>query len=858
MAATARVLASVTTGLETIACDELVERVGSAIEGFPSIRPGSFRLSVAREALSRLSALRCAGQLTLLVEEDAAFFSGRKGAVQLDLGRLRELGSAVDWAGGLLLRNLLVGRAQQQQVVLEEKEKEAEEEEAQAQAQALAPVRFRVTCKRTTAVDGRDVGIQHGFSSVQAAAELGGAIAQAMGGRWVVSLKEFDLDITMAIAGRELTLGLKAELAGEGADCRARAGRVGSTAGLMLGRTSLKVALAHAMSRLALGNDAESIVAENNSAGLTLDPMCGSGCIGLESASYWPSIVALGGDVEPKDVRRLGRSLTTLRQSQPAELKPSPPTLQQRTEDDSVMDSLVTESGHVSGSAAAHRCDAVLWDATRLPLRTGVFDSIATDLPWGQTVGTRAGNKTLYPAALKEFGRVLRPGGRCVLMTADRKAMAVALGGCQGEQHHQNEAAWVGACFERRKTVTTVSAAKEDASTHMPIYPAAEPVPQPELEPEYASLVERRVFGGYVIQLRENSSDELVFREIFGNDPTATADAAAVEPTRCYERYGIAPQPGDVWIDAGAHIGLFTFRALALGALHVYCYEPHPENFARLVANIALNGSEVAARVTLINAALEQREDLDRAESHPERTATDDTRPLFLAQRPHRGGETNNYRHSLFAVAPGGSDVKMSSIPVRTVNFAEALRRHPDATAVKMDIEGAELQILSRPQPWGRVRKLCFEYTCKSQRLPAIEENLRHAGFTLFYPKELLFPRGSDGVVFATRSAAAVEAAVVIATTDAEHQKGSDHGKDKDIVTNKPETVVGDAVGGSSGAAASVAADDDGDKDAVAVGHPLESAEPDHLVNVGGRFAGVWVLGRTQTPWEDLNSISIN
>ena len=35
---------------------------------------------------------------------------------------------------------------------------------------------------------------------------------------------------------------------------------------------------------------------------------------------------------------------------------------------------------------------------------------------------------------------------------------------------------------------------------------------------------------------------------------------------RCYENDGFAPEPGDVWIDAGAHIGLFTFRALALGA----------------------------------------------------------------------------------------------------------------------------------------------------------------------------------------------------------------------------------------------------------------------------------------------------
>ena len=107
----------------------------------PSIRPGSLRLTVAREALPRLSALRCAGQLTLLVQEDVAFFSGRKGALQADVDRLRELGSTVDWVGGLLLRDSLLGRVQQQQ-----------------QPQQQPPVRFRVTCKRTTAVDGRYTG----------------------------------------------------------------------------------------------------------------------------------------------------------------------------------------------------------------------------------------------------------------------------------------------------------------------------------------------------------------------------------------------------------------------------------------------------------------------------------------------------------------------------------------------------------------------------------------------------------------------------------------------------------------------------------------------------------------------------
>ena len=499
-------LASVTTGLESIARDEIAERIGSAATADASIRPGSLKLTVEHEALPALHTLRCPGQLTLLVQEDVAFFAGRKDAVNMDLDKLRKLGDSIDWPAALLLRSTLLGRRQQPRPQQE-------------------PVRFRVTCKRTTAVDGRDIGVQHGFSSVGAAAQLGGAIAQAMAGSWIVSLKEFDLDIAMSIAGRELTLGLKAAAgaaatAGSGSDSRARTARAGSAAGLMLGRTSLKVALAHAMSRLALGSEGGE---GGGAAGLTLDPMCGSGCLGLEAVSYWPGVVALGGDVEPKEMRRLGRSLATLRNAGSSGAGSS--GAGKREEED--------QEEAEGGVGASHRCDAALWDAARLPLRTGVVDSIATDLPWGQTVGTREQNRQLYPAALREFGRVLRPGGMCVLMTADRKAMHTALRGQQqqqqqqqktkGQQQHQQQgrqqAAWVAACFERQaaappQTELTPAAPAAAIAAAIPT-PILEVQSEPAPEPEPVELLERSVGGGNVIQLRAHSSDELAYKEIY-------------------------------------------------------------------------------------------------------------------------------------------------------------------------------------------------------------------------------------------------------------------------------------------------------------------------------------------------------
>ena len=57
-------------------------------------------------------------------------------------------------------------------------------------------------------------------------------------------------------------------------------------------------------------------------------------------------------------------------------------------------------------------------DATNMPYPNGAFDAIATDLPYGQstTIGAESID-TLYTGSLKEIRRVLKPGGRAVIIT---------------------------------------------------------------------------------------------------------------------------------------------------------------------------------------------------------------------------------------------------------------------------------------------------------------------------------------------------------------------------------------------------------------------------------------------------------
>jgi tRNA (guanine6-N2)-methyltransferase len=62
-------------------------------------------------------------------------------------------------------------------------------------------------------------------------------------------------------------------------------------------------------------------------------------------------------------------------------------------------------------------------DALRLPLGNGAATHLVTNLPWGTKYGTHGENRRLYPRLVEEFARVVRPGGRLVMLTAERMLM---------------------------------------------------------------------------------------------------------------------------------------------------------------------------------------------------------------------------------------------------------------------------------------------------------------------------------------------------------------------------------------------------------------------------------------------------
>lgn len=200
------------------------------------------------------------------------------------------------------------------------------------------------------------------------------------------------------------------------------------------------------------------------------------------------------------------------------------------------------------------------------------------------------------------------------------------------------------------------------------------------------ALVETHGLRFYV---RPGTTDAKVLPEVVGRQVYAKRGFLTIEPT-------------DHWLDLGANIGAFTVLAASQGAA-VRAFEPEPENFGLLQANVTLNGLHAELHEAAVVAS--------SASSYA---------PLYLC-----GGPYNRYRHTLRPVRG------RQSIRVNTIPLASLLDGWPNA--VKADIEGAEIAMLSSGLAWPGIRKLALEYDFdQDSSIPRFHQRmdaLREVGF---------------------------------------------------------------------------------------------------------------------------------
>lgn len=130
-----------------------------------------------------------------------------------------------------------------------------------------------------------------------------------------------------------------------------------------------------------------------------LDPCCGSGTVLAERGLLGPCRLD-GLDVEAAAVDATARALAgfVLQWSRP---------------------------GAVAGAV-----DVRLGDARALPYADGDISALATNLPFGHRLGSPAANAELYGPMLREAARVVRPGGRIVILSGDPRQLRRAFRSC--------------------------------------------------------------------------------------------------------------------------------------------------------------------------------------------------------------------------------------------------------------------------------------------------------------------------------------------------------------------------------------------------------------------------------------------
>jgi len=158
---------------------------------------------------------------------------------------------------------------------------------------------------------------------------------------------------------------------------------------------------------------------------MVVDFMAGVGTIPFVAAAIpppFPQVLALGGDESEEAGGYMRENFKYLREQ---------------------MGGRAERTGEAGQRAAV--VGLVRWDARCLPLRHGVVDVALVDLPFGKRHKHKGGRMVhLYERAFREMARVIRPGGRLLLLASRASYVEEALQsrmseGCWSQQEQQDE-----------------------------------------------------------------------------------------------------------------------------------------------------------------------------------------------------------------------------------------------------------------------------------------------------------------------------------------------------------------------------------------------------------------------------------
>jgi 23S rRNA G2445 N2-methylase RlmL len=206
-------------------------------------------------------------------------------------------------------------------------------------------------------VTGQRRGVKGQVTSMTAAARLGDILYESYPS-FEASMKQYDMEVFIDMNIDQFMVGVPLTLE-----------RVSIRNRVVCGPTTLDAANAYALLKWANIQPGDVV----------LDPMGGAGTIPIEGSHLYPASHFINSD------------LTWF--------------------------NMDISNQNIKACAGKGPLSLFCADASRLPIRPQSVDVVISDLPFGQRHGSVSANKSLYPALFKQMERVLRTGGRAVLLT---------------------------------------------------------------------------------------------------------------------------------------------------------------------------------------------------------------------------------------------------------------------------------------------------------------------------------------------------------------------------------------------------------------------------------------------------------
>jgi len=196
-------------------------------------------------------------------------------------------------------------------------------------------------------------------------------------------------------------------------------------------------------------------------------------------------------------------------------------------------------------------------------------------------------------------------------------------------------------------------------------------------------------------------------------------DKRTIEEVFIENSYGFSISDSYTVIDIGAFIGAFTLYA-AKKAKKVYSFEPNPESFSFLKANLRRNRIE---NVVIEQAAL---------------AGVDGERILAIDIDWQNQGGANLFSRYSSLEDPRDGNPELRQLPVRAITLEHVFTKYglKKCDFLKMDCEGAEYEILLDCSPGilGRIDRIALEYhdfLFSDNRHLEIMDLLAENGFTI-------------------------------------------------------------------------------------------------------------------------------